>query len=160
VGGKSFEIARRSPWVRLLITKEDSILLTKERRQEHNAYDYRLPWGKVFDTLAEFNEKVAQNKDLFTYAEKAAKKECKEETWLLPTSLTHFATSRAWATVEWDLYYFLVNAFEESEHGQELEDGEDISIERKTREEVKQLCLNGEIREERTVGVLLKFLLQ
>jgi 8-oxo-dGTP pyrophosphatase MutT (NUDIX family) len=64
----------------LLITKGNSILLTKERRQEHNAYDYRLPGGKVFDTLAAFNEKLAQGEDIFTYAEIAAKKECKEET--------------------------------------------------------------------------------
>jgi methylthioribose-1-phosphate isomerase len=62
--------------------------------------------------------------------------------------------------VEWDLYYFLVNTFEENEQGQELEDGEDITVERRSREEVKTLCIQGDIREERTVGVLLKFLLK
>jgi hypothetical protein len=43
VGGKIFEIARRSPGVRLIILKDESILLTKERRHEYNGYDYRLP---------------------------------------------------------------------------------------------------------------------
>ena len=43
VGGKSFEIARRSPGTRLLIPKDGRILLTKERRHEYNTYDYRLP---------------------------------------------------------------------------------------------------------------------
>ncbi|MDR2541506.1 MAG: hypothetical protein LBD11_07285 [Candidatus Peribacteria bacterium] len=62
--------------------------------------------------------------------------------------------------MEWDLYYFLVNTFEENEQGQELEDGEDITVERRSREEVKTLCIQGDIREERTVGVLLKFLLK
>ena len=49
--------------------------------------------------------------------------------------------------------------FEKNQQGQELEEGEDITVERKTREEVKELCLQGEIREERTVGVLFRFLL-
>jgi 8-oxo-dGTP pyrophosphatase MutT (NUDIX family) len=94
------------------------------------------------------------------YAQQSAKREAKEETGLLPTSLRHLTTSKAGATVEWDLYYFIVENFTENQDGQELEEGEDITIERKTRDEVKELCLRGEIREERSVGVLLKFLLQ
>jgi 8-oxo-dGTP pyrophosphatase MutT (NUDIX family) len=160
IGGKIFEIARRSPWVRLLILQDDKILLTKERRQEHNAYDYRLPGGKVFDSLAEYNEKLANHENLFTYVQQAAKNECKQETWLIPISLTHFVTNKAWATVERDLYYFIVDQFTPNEQGQELEEDEDITIERKTKEEVKQLCLTGEIKEDRTVGVLFRFLSQ
>lgn len=160
IGNKLFEIARRSPWVRLLFLKGNHILLTRERRHEYNAYDYRLPWWKVFDTLSEYNEKLANNEDIFLYAQQSANKEAKEEAGLLPTTLRHLTTSKAGATVEWDLYYFVVEDFTENQKGQELEEWEDIAIERKTRDEVKQLCLAGDIREERTVGVLLKFLLQ
>lgn len=157
VWGRILEIARRSPWVRLLILYGDDIYLTKERRQEHNWYDYRLPGGKVFDTLVEFKEALANWENILEKAEQAAKKESKEETGLIPLSLSYLTTSKAGATVEWDLYYFVVEEFKQSE--QELEDWEDIVIEKFSREEVKNLCLNGEIREDRTVAVLLKFLL-
>jgi len=60
--------------------------------------------------------------------------------------------------VERDLYYFIVDQFTANEQGQELEADEDITIERKTREEVKKLCLSGAIKEDRTVGVLLRLL--
>ena len=159
VKGKIFEIARRSPGVRLLITEWDKILLTKEYRHEHESYDYRLPGGKVFDTIDEFNEKLANNENILQHAEIAAKKECKEETGLIPQKLQHFHTSKAGATVERDLYYFIVKEFTTSEKGQELEKGEDITVERKTKEEVKELCLSWAIKEERSVGVLLRFLL-
>ena len=81
--------------MRLIILQEDKILLTKERRSEYNGYDYRLPGGKVFDTLIEYNEKLAHHKDLLMHAEQAARRECVQETGLLPSSLTHFATSKA-----------------------------------------------------------------
>ena len=157
---KTFEIASRSPGVRLLIIDGDNILLTKEYRHEYQGYDYRLPWGKVFDTLTEFNKKLINNKYILPYAEIAAKKECKEETWIIPKKLKHFHTSKAGTTVERDLYYFIVESFEHNKKGQELEEGEDITIERKTKEEVKKLCIHGEMNEERSVAVLLRFLLQ
>ena len=50
------EIARRSPGVRLIICDGDKILITKEFRREVNVEDYRLPGGKVFDTLKEYND--------------------------------------------------------------------------------------------------------
>jgi hypothetical protein len=52
-----------------------------------------------------------------------------------------------------------VNTFTDNLQGQELEEGEDIAVERKTKEQVKALCLNGEIKEERSMGILLRFLL-
>ncbi len=53
----TFEMARRAPGVRLIIadTSRQKILLTKEYRYEFEDYDYRLPGGKVVDTLEEFN---------------------------------------------------------------------------------------------------------
>ncbi|MEI6117757.1 MAG: hypothetical protein WCP92_00380 [bacterium] len=50
------EIAKRSPGVRLIICDGDKILITNEFRKEVNTDDYRLPGGKVFDTLKEYNE--------------------------------------------------------------------------------------------------------
>lgn len=155
---KVFELARRSPGTRLIIIKDNKILITKEFRGEHNKIDYRLPGGKVFDTLEEYQKHL--DKDLLPFAEAAAKKECLEETGLLPKNIKHFTTSKAGATVDWDLYYFIVNDFEEHKEGQHLEMGENIEMEWKTFEEVKKLCVQGLINEDRTVGVLFKFFLQ
>ncbi|MBI3027309.1 NUDIX domain-containing protein [Candidatus Woesearchaeota archaeon] len=155
-----FEIARRSPGVRLIITKSRKILLTKEYRYELKGYDYRLPGGKVFDTLKDYI--LARNKKtgIIKYAIRAAKKECMEETGFIAKSIKHFQTSKAGATVDWDLYYFTVNKFKECAGGQKLGYGEDIKPEWKTFEEVMKLCLNNKIKEARSVGVLLRFLLK
>jgi 8-oxo-dGTP pyrophosphatase MutT (NUDIX family) len=72
-----FEIARRSPGVRLIICDKDKILLSKEFRKELKGYDYRLPGGKVFDTLKEYNK---NKKNIKKYTLVAAKNECEEET--------------------------------------------------------------------------------
>lgn len=156
---KIFELARRSPGTRLIIIRNNNeMLITKEFRGEHNGVDYRLPGGKVFDTLEEYKNHL--DEDLLPYAKVAAKKECLEETGLIPKNIKHFATSKAGATVEWDLYYFMVDKFEENPEGQHLEEGEDIEIEWKTFAEVKKLCAEGLINEDRSVGVLFKFFLQ
>ncbi len=159
VGNKilEFEIAKRSPGVRLLIIKKGKILLTKEFRYELDEYDYRLPGGKVFDSLEEYNS--ALKKDIMPFAIRAAKKECLEETGLIPNKIRYFQTSQAGATIIWDLFYFIVEDFTESKK-QSLEHGEVIRPEWKTFKEAKELCLNGKIKEDRTIGILLKFLMR
>jgi ADP-ribose pyrophosphatase len=168
-----FEIARRSPGVRLIIIKnkevvkekkcikEKMILITKEYRSELNDYDYRLPGGKVFDTLNEYNETINNNSidiknNFLKYATIAAKKECREETGILPKKIKLYQIAKAGATIEWNLFYFIVEDFEEQE--QDLGVGEDISVSWKSFSEVKELCLKNKISEDRTVGVLLRFL--
>lgn len=153
-----FEIARRSPGVRLIIIKGDNILLTKEFRAELNVYDYRLPGGKVFDMMDEYREK--NREDILRFAIEAAKRECREETGLIVKNINHLMTTHAGATVEWDLFYFIVDEFEDSANGQELEIGEAITTEWKTFEEIREMCKEGEIHEDRTLGVLLRFLLR
>ena len=68
VGNKEmeYELARRAPGVRLLIIKNNKILLTKEFRTEVNSYDYRLPGGKVFDTLAEYRRARESNTNILS----------------------------------------------------------------------------------------------
>lgn len=77
---------------------------------------------------------------------------------LIPTRLRHFATSKAGATVVWDLFYFVIEEFEEAPQGQSLEAGEDIAVEWKTFAEVKALMKAHAIKEDRTVGILSMFL--
>ena len=158
INGKKmiFEIARRSPGVRLIIVKKNQLLITKEFRSELGRYDHRLPGGKVFDTLGEYERHRSQ--DMVPFALEAAKRECKEETGLIANSIKHFITTQAGATFVWDLLYFIIDEFENSESGQELEAAEIITTEWKSFEEVKKMCTEGDISEDRTIGVLFKFL--
>ncbi len=150
-----FEIARRSPGVRLIVCDKNKILLTKEYRKELKVRDYRLPGGKVFDTLSEYNK---HKKDIKKYARIAAKRECEEEVWLTPQDAKLYYVSTAWATVERDLYYFIVTKFISHVKWQQLEVGEYIDVEWKTKKEILALIKKWDMHEDRSVGVLLRYL--
>ena len=149
------EIAKRSPWVRLIISNGDKILLTKEFRKELNAFDYRLPWGKVFDTLKEYNE---HRNDIGTYALLAVKRECEEETWLIPLDISLYHVSKVWATIERDLHYYVIKKFTRHAQWQQLELGEHITVEWKTKQEIQDIIKKWWMQEDRSVGVLLRYL--
>ncbi len=149
------EIARRAPGVRLIIIDGDKILLTKEFRRELDAEDYRLPGGKVFDTLVEYNK---HRYDIEPYCLIAAKRECEEETWLIAQNISLLYISKVWATIERDLYYYVITKFTAHEKWQQLELWEDITIEWKNKEEILALIKMWAMREDRSVWVLLQYL--
>ena len=151
-----FEFVRRSPGVRLIIEKNNSILISKEYRHEINGYDYRLPGGKVFDLLKEYNETLAREINIRKKAEETAIKEAREETGVVVKKIDFFYKSICGATMEWDLYYFIVKDFEEKE--QELEEDEDITCEFIDRKKVEEMCLDGKMSEDRSSFVLLRYL--
>ncbi len=153
---KTFEFARRSPGTRLIIPVGEQILLSKEFRHEVGGYDYRLPGGKVYDSLDEYNAALEGGVDINEAAKAAAIKEAKEEVGVEVKDISFVHKSVCGATVVWDLFYFVVNSFDKIE--QHLEDGEDISIEMVDRERAKAMCLSGEISEERSALILLRYL--
>ena len=154
-GKKTFEIARRSPGVRALIVKDGKILISREFRTEVGEYDYRLPGGKVFDSLEEY--RLHSNENIDGFAKEAVIKECYEEVGLKVKNPQLIKVSKAGATIKWDLYYFLIEDFEIDK--QHLEDGEDISFDWYDFNQVKQLCLDGKVQEDRSLAVILKFLI-
>ena len=154
-GNKIFEKARRSPGVRALIVKDNNILLSREFRYELNDYDYRLPGGKVFDTLNDYSNHL--NEDLTKYADKAVVKECYEEVGLNVKNPKLIKVSKAGATIEWDLYYYLIEDFEYDV--QHLEDGEDITFNWYSLSEVEKFCLQDKIKEDRSVAVILRYVI-
>jgi len=151
-----FELARRAPGTRNIIIKDNKILLSKEYRHESKDIDWRLPGGKVFDMLDQYKKALKYHSNILEYATRAAEKECREETGLIPKNIKHFYTTSPTATIKWDLYYFVVNEFEEVV--QDLGDGESIETEWKNKDEVFQMCLDGSISEERTALVLIRYL--
>jgi ADP-ribose pyrophosphatase YjhB (NUDIX family) len=153
---KTFELARRSPGVRVIIPRDSRVLIACEYRVEQNGYDHRLPGGKVFDSLAEYTTALAGGEDIVEAARRAAIKEAKEEVGIEVLDLSLFHTSRCGATIEWDLYYFVAHQLRDAT--QALEHGEDITAAFVERERAREMCLDGSIREERSALVLLRYL--
>jgi 8-oxo-dGTP pyrophosphatase MutT (NUDIX family) len=153
---KTFEFARRSPGIRLIISKGDNILLTKEFRHEIGGYDYRLPGGKVYNSLDEYNTALKSHIDIARAAKDTAIKEAYEETGINVKDITFLHRSICGATIVWDLFYFLVEDFTDTD--QHLEDGEDIKVQMFNRDEIRKMCLDGRIGEERSALIMLRYL--
>lgn len=154
--GRIFERYRRPPGVRLIIiSPTGKILVTKEYRQETSGIDLRLPGGKVCDSLSDYKQLLDSDKDILTAAKEAATKEALEETGLVIKKPELITVAKAGATVEWDLYYFRVENYEEHPDGQQLEQGEDIDVDWMSADQLREAIENGAMKEWRSVGVLL-----
>lgn len=151
-----FEWARRAPGTRLIIDDGNQILLTEEYRHEIGGEDYRLPGGKVFDSLEAYNNFLDNEVEILPYAREAAAAEAEEEAGIRPESVRFYKQNHSGATVEWDLYYFIVEDFDKVE--QDLEMGEEIGFEWYSYDEVRGMCLDGDMKEDRSVAVLLQYL--
>ncbi len=154
--GRIFEQYRRPPGTRLIIVSPDNkVLITKERRHETGNVDLRLPGGKVCNTIEEFRALKNSGQDILKAAKAGAIKEAVEETGLIIKNPELVAIANAGATVNWDLYYFLVHEYEQNPAGQALEHGEDIEVTWMSPEQIRQAISDGQMQEWRSVGVLL-----
>ncbi len=153
------EKGRRAPGVRLLIkTPSGGFLITKEERHSIGL-DYRLPGGKVFDSLTEYNEFLKGENNSEKILEKAretAIKEGIEEAGIKPIEIELLSISKCGGSFDWDLYYFVVNKYEEV--GQKLEEHEKIETVQVTRDELYNLAISDQMKEDRSVAVVLKYL--
>jgi ADP-ribose pyrophosphatase len=159
--GRVFEVARRAPGVRIIIADLafNKVLLTREYRQELGAWDYRLPGGKVFDSLDEYDTARSEGSDLEQAALSKAAQEVEEEAGILLKSSRMYKKSTLGATVEWDLYIVESDDWEKSDAGQKLEAGEQIEAEGWYDYAVaEQMILRGDMQEERIALVLLQWL--
>lgn len=153
---------RRSPGIRaLIINKDDNkkILLSKEFRYELDKWDYRLPGGKVFDSLEDYKESLEKG-DILKHVEETVPKEVLEEVGIIVKDKNLIKVSHAGASVVWDLYYYEINDYEISYDGPKLEENEFVDgYVWKTYDEIIDMCTKHEINEDRTVGVLLSYIL-
>lgn len=159
--GRVFEVARRAPGVRVIIADKQTkkVLLTKEFRRELNEYDFRLPGGKVFDSLAEYETFRAIGRDILEPAAAKAKAEAQEEAGMAVKEVTFFKKSTLGATVEWDLYVFEATEWGEHQDGQSLEEGELVEeVNWYDFSEVEHMILTGKMQEERIALILLQWL--
>lgn len=159
--GRVFELARRAPGVRIIVADKQKrqLLLTKEFRTELNAWDHRLPGGKVFDTLAEYDQFRESGADIAAPALAKVKGEGAEEAGLDIQSAKLFKKSTLGATVEWDLFIFEATDWQPHADGQQLEAGEQIEADNWVDyDQVKTMILAGHMAEDRVALVLLQWL--
>lgn len=164
--GDIYEVARRSPGVRMVIvTPDNKFLMSRERRDYlEREWDYRLPGGKVVDTLEGYLQllgQLEQGQDggsLKPTVEVAAIKESKEEVGITVRNPELLHVSSSGGTIEWDLWYWFIKDFDRGE--QQLEHDEEIEIIEMTPIEVAQLVINKEISEDRTRAVLTDYLIK
>jgi 8-oxo-dGTP pyrophosphatase MutT (NUDIX family) len=159
--GRVFEIARRAPGVRVIIADRQGrkLLLTKEFRKELNDYDYRLPGGKVFDSLVDYEAFRKTGGDIAEPAAQKAKAEAAEEAGMVVDDVQLFKKSTLGATVEWDLYVFEATEWSEHEDGQSLEDGEQVDdVSWYSFDKVEQMILDGDMQEDRIALIVLRWL--
>ncbi len=156
--GRVFERFRRPPGVRIVIVADRGILLTEEYREETGGVDLRLPGGKVFDDYESFAAARATGSMTWA-AEEAVLREAREEVGLVVTDPELITVAQAGATVEWDLFYYLVREFTEAVEGAQPEEGEQIEPVWLTPKEVSEAIQQGRMSEWRSVGVLLGLVL-
>lgn len=160
-GDRIFETARRAPGVRLIISDRASkqVLLTREYRHELSGYDYRLPGGKVFDSLTELHAWNEAGKDILVAATAKAVGEGAEEAGIDIQSLNLYQVSTLGATVNWDLYVFDVTEWQLHELGQQLEQGEYINADSWfSYADAEQMIYDGQMQEDRVAFILLRWL--
>lgn len=156
---KTFEKVQRAPGVRLLIVDiQGSILLTKEYRAEIQDFDFRLPGGKVYDSLDDFQTAKSTNQPIEKAALKAAKNEALEEAGIKIKDISLIHTSHCGATIDWTLYYFIVNDFEDLPEQQNDSIEENIEVHWFAPMEVEDMLNNLKIKEDRSQGVLYRYL--
>jgi len=163
----TFEKFSRPPGTRLIIIRDNKILLNKERRLElvlgsnnsntSSHVDWRLPGGKVFDSFDEYEQYLGKEipwKKIIA----GARKELQEEAHLDTNNLEIFDKSVCGSSIEWDLYYYVARDTQEfhlSDHneGEEIEESTWFTF-----SEIETMCKRGDIQEGRSVAVLMKFI--
>lgn len=161
--GRIFEVARRAPGTRIIIHDREAgkILLTREFRHELDAWDYRLPGGKVFDTLEAYEAFRATGTNILDVAVDQARNEALEEAGIEVDELVFVRKSALGATVEWDLYVFEAVSWRAHEDGQQRKEDEVRDIAEASfysYEEVRAMILGGVMHEDRIALVLLQWL--
>lgn len=160
--GRTFERAVRAPGSRLIIVKDNKILLQREKRHELGGKtDVRLPGGKVFDTLLDFQ---LFKGDIVDASRESIVGEALEECGVVvrPENLIYFGLDVLGATCSWDLHYWIASDFEVHEQGAQFHESEADEIIGSfwaSFVEAEELVMNREtFSESRSAIALLRYL--
>lgn len=154
------EVVRRPPGVRALVVQSSKLLLTYEYRYELDSWDYRLPGGKVFDTNISYCSETPST-PIMDNVINALKRELREEANIEIQNYSLLNVSHCGLTVEWDLYYFLVDQFSccinKSIQKSEYEYIQNSWVDFST---ALDLCLSGAVSESRSAYEIIRFILK
>lgn len=154
------EIVRRPPGVRALVVKKDKLLLTREYRYELKRWDYRLPGGKVFDSNDDYCSEMVKG-NMMENVICALKKELREETAIEVSNYSLQNISHCGLTVEWDLYYFVVDQFIcHNELSIQKSEYEYIQTQWVDFSTAIELCFDGSVSEGRSACEILRYILK
>jgi hypothetical protein len=160
--GRVFEVARRAPGVRVIIADKvaRTVLLTREHRRELDDWDCRLPGGKVFDSLDEYEAHRKSDTEIMDVAKAKAEQEAAEEAGIQIDEATFYKKSSLGATVEWDLYIFEATRWQPHPDGQNLQEDEKrgIDVQMYPYAQAEQMILDGKMQEERVALALFRWL--
>lgn len=155
---KRFEMVRAVPGTRLMTIKNGRMLLSREYGRDSEEFNYKLPGGKVFGNLAEYKKAIEIGSDMLWAVKEGTIKKAREEVGIMPNQLELYYLSKNGEAIEWDLYFMEITDFEDT-GSQKLDgEGEDITFDWFTFEDVKDIALSGKMKEDRSVGVLLRYL--
>jgi 8-oxo-dGTP pyrophosphatase MutT (NUDIX family) len=160
-----FETAVRPPGVRLIIQSRDKglVYLTREYRSELATWDWRLPGGKVVNSIAEylphyFRPPKEDGDWLRDKILEAAEREALEEVGIEIGNVEILGRSTCGATVNWDLHYVRATPnFVGSNHP---EAGEQIEVHAVLWSRALELADNGSFAEERSAIWLRRSILE
>jgi 8-oxo-dGTP pyrophosphatase MutT (NUDIX family) len=130
--GAVFERVLRIPGSRIIIVREGKVLLSIEKRNELGGKaDHRLPGGKVFGTIDEFQQYMSEGKDIVEASRASIAREALEEVGVVvdPTKLIYQYVDVLGATCSWDLHYWATEDFEFHADGAQFQETEAEEIE-------------------------------
>jgi 8-oxo-dGTP pyrophosphatase MutT (NUDIX family) len=139
------------------------VYLTREYRRELSKWDWRLPGGKLVDTIAEYLPHYLSDADedarwLLDKIQAAAKREAAEEVGAEIKNVRHIGWSTCGATVNWDLHY--VSATPEVLGPNRPEVGEQIEVHAVSWLDALRLVDSASFSEERSAVWLRRSILE
>lgn len=155
----NYECVCRPPGTRALVIRDGKILLNHEFRYELNCWDYRLPGGKVYDTFTEYMTALNRstiNSDII----RKMLQESLEESYIVVNGYRFLNVAHAGLTVEWDLYYFLVNDFiVKPNYSIQKSEFEFIEPQWFNYTEALKLCLDGNVSKTRSAFEIMRYII-
>ncbi|MFB6167483.1 MAG: hypothetical protein ABEJ43_01395 [Haloferacaceae archaeon] len=152
-GVETVESARRSPGVRLVVARDDELLLVPDGPQGPGDPTWRLPGGPVFDSLPAYEAVAHGDRAVRDVVDERAPEVLRAQVGLDPvTSERLFATS-AGPGVDFDLHYYAVSRYRPAPRAGDPSDATWVS-----RAEARRACLDGRVREGRSGLALLRYL--
>lgn len=152
-GVETVERARRSPGVRLLVERDDDLLLVPDGPQGPGEPTWRLPGGPVFDSLPAFDVVAYGDRALRGVVDERAPAILREQVGLDPAAAEHLFALPAGPGVEFDLHYYAVSRYRPAPREGDPADAAWVS-----RADARRACLDGRVPEGRSALALLRWL--